>query len=158
MNHHDIDRIVARYFKVNPAKMHSHNQQDFILLARAAAIRLNHDLLKYSFNRLCRLYDRKSHNTAGNAYRNACKMYDTDKKFKSKYDRAHDDAVNFLEKWGPKKQRYNLHYRLREKEIHVSTKTRTVSISADQEPLISGSKQLKKLLKQHHYSVQYAIL
>jgi len=158
MNHHDIDRIVARYYKVKPAKIHSHSQQDHIILARAAAIRLNHDLLKYSFNRLCRLYDRKSHNTAGNAYRNACNMYDTDKNYRLLYDQAHADALKFLMSWGPKKQRYNLHYRLREKEIRLETKSKTVSITSDQEQLITGSGQLRKLLHKHNYSVQYAIL
>jgi hypothetical protein len=158
MKYQDTDRIIARNFGVKAKVLHSHSQVDHILLARAAAIKINHDLLKYSFNRLCRLYDRKSHNTAGNAYRNACNMYDTDKRFRAMYDQAHQEAIKFSQNWIPRKQRYNLHYRLREKEIRLETKSRVVSITADQETLISGSRQLKKLLKTHNYSVQYAIL
>ena len=158
MNYNDIDRIVARTFKIKVSTIHSNSHKVEVIFARAAAIKLSHDLLKYSFNRLSKVYNKRSHNTAGNAYRVAGNMYDTDPEFRALFDQARNKAKAFLDGWKPRKQRYNLHYRLREKEISVDNKSRTVSISPDQEHLISRSGQLAKLLKQHNYSVQYSIL
>jgi hypothetical protein len=158
MNYQDIDRIVARHFGVKQKFIHKNAQFDAVIKVRAAAIRLNHDVVGYSFNRLSKIYHKRSHNTAGNAYRTACNLYDTDKDFHQLYDAAHADAIRFFEAWKPRKQCYNLHYRLRKKQIRVETRSRTVSITPEQEQLISGSKQIRSLLKKHSYSVQYAIL
>ena len=158
MNYHDVHRIVARCFGLKVKELMSHSQSDQIIKVRSAAIRINHDLLKYSFNRLKRIYGKRSHNTIGNAYRNSCDLYDTDKLYRDLYDKAHAEAVIFLHSWKPRKQRYNLHYRLREKNLPVDSKHRTVSINPEQESLITASGQLKKLLKQHNYSVQYSII
>jgi len=158
MKYHDVHRIVARSFGMKVKELMSHSQSDQIIKVRSAAIRINHDLLKYSFNRLKRIYGKRSHNTIGNAYRNSCDLYDTDKQYRDLYDKAHAEALVFMNSWAPRKQRYNLHYRLREKNMPVDCKHRTVSINPDQESLITGSGQLRKLLKQHNYSVQYSIL
>ena len=158
MNYHDVHRIVARCFGLKVKELMSHSQSDQIIKVRSAAIRINHDLLKYSFNRLKRIYGKRSHNTIGNAYRNSCDLYDTDKLYRDLYDKAHAEAVNFLAAWKPRKQLYNLHYRLREKKLRVDSKHRIVSINPDKESLITASGQLKKLLKQHNYSVQYSLI
>jgi hypothetical protein len=158
MNYHDVHRIVARCFGLKVKELMSHSQSDQIIKVRSAAIRINHDLLKYSFNRLKRIYGKRSHNTIGNAYRNSCDLYDTDKQYRDLYDKAHAEAVIFINSWKPRKQLYNLHYRLREKELRVDSKHRIVSINPDKESLITASGQLKKLLKQHNYSVQYSLI
>jgi len=158
MNYHDVDRLVARNFKIKVQLIHSASHEKHIILARAAAIKINRDLLRLSFTRLSKIYNKKSHNTSSHSYRVANDSIDTDKDFRAKYTKAVEQATKFKESWKPRKQKYNLHFRLREKEIPVDTKSRTISIRPDQEGLITGSSQLKKIIKSHNYQVQYSIL
>jgi len=158
MNFQDVDRIVARNFKVKVMLIHSPSHEKHIILARAAAIKINRDLLKLSFSRLSEIYNKRSHNTASHSYKVANDSYDTDKDFQSKFNQALEQSISFKSTWKSRKQKYNLHYRLREKDILVETKSRTISIRQDQEKLITGSSQLRKIIKSHNYQVQYSIL
>jgi len=158
MNYHDVDRLVARNFKIKVHLIHSSSHEKHIILARAAAIKINRDLLRLSFVKLSKIYNKRSHNTSSHSYKVANDSIDTDKDFRAKYTKALEEAMTFKATWKPRKQKYNLHYRLREKEIQVETKSRTISIRPDQEKLITGSSQLKKIIKSHNYQVQYSII
>lgn len=158
MNYNDIDRIVARNFGISNKLIHSKSQEDNIIKARAAAITICRRILDYKFSRLSKIYNKRSHNTSRNAYANCKNMLETDKLFAFRYGKAFAEAMYFNDDFKTRKQKYNLHYRLREKNITVRTKEHTISITPDQECLITGSVQLKKLLKAHKYSIQYSIV
>jgi hypothetical protein len=158
MNNRDIDRIVSRNFGVSVKLIHSSSHEEKIVIARAAAISLCRRYLNYRFTKLSKVYHKRSHNTSRDAVRNALNLIDTDKAFAYRYGVAAAQVEYAMDEWKTRKQKYNLHYRLRQKDIPVEPKNQTISIRADQEQLITKSIQLKKLLKTHNYSIQYSIV
>jgi len=158
MNSRDIDRIVSKNFGISTKLIHSSSHEDKIVMARAAAISLCRKYLGYPFTRLSKIYHKRSHNTSRDAVRNVENLIATNKAFAHRYGIACAQVEYAMDEWKTRKQRYNLHYRLRQKNIPVEPKNQTISISPDQEKLILNSRQLKKLLKQHNYSIQYSIV
>lgn len=158
MNSRDIDRIVSKNFGVSTKLIHSASHEDRIVMARAAAIALCRKYLSYPFTRLSKIYQKRSHNTSRDAVRNVENLIATNKAFAHRYQIACAQVEYALDEWKTRKQRYNLHYRLRQKDIPVEPKNQTISIRPDQEVMITKSTQLKRLLKQHNYSIQFSIV
>jgi DNA-binding transcriptional ArsR family regulator len=157
MTYHDIDRIVARHFNVTVCELRSKSLKERIVLARDASMLLCHEILKASSNRLCRWYDKRSHSTTLRALKVAGNMRDTDKLYRARIVAADQDCREFFTRWPDRKQRFNLHYRVRAKGMILNTKTKTVSITEDQARILEDG-QLKKLLIKHNYAIQYSIL
>lgn len=156
MNHTYIDRIIARHFGIKE-NLHSRDKKTASIKARHAAMLLCSQVLGYSLHRIRRAYGRKSHSGIHHNLKVASNLYDTDRAFRAQYDAARAEAEAQLRAWKPTKQRYNLHYRLRQKGIQVNTKERMISIETNQESLIADAGQLRSLLEKHNYSIQYAI-
>jgi predicted subunit of tRNA(5-methylaminomethyl-2-thiouridylate) methyltransferase len=156
MNHTYIDRIVTKHFGIKD-NLHSFNKKDAAIKARHAAMLLCSEVLNYSLHRIRKAYQRKSHSGIHSNLNAARNLYDTDSDFRSKYTAAKEEAVKLKQDWVLIKQRYNLHYRLRCKGVQINTKERMVSIEFNQEHMIADAHQLRNLLEQHNYSIQYAI-
>jgi len=158
MTHKEINQIVARNFGCTIAEITSASQQTRIAVPRAAAMLLCRRLLRYKYRQLQKAYNKRAHSTINNAINTAKNLYATDSDFRTRFDAAHKQAIELLPAFRQNKQRYNLHYRLRQKKVKVAAKSRTVSIRADQEAIIRQNNQLASLLSKHNYSVQYSIV
>lgn len=157
MTHKDIDLIICRHFRTTISAIHSTSHAEKSTFPRCAAMLICREVLGYKYARIQASYDKQSHSTINNALKTARNMIDTSAEFREKYKHAHDEAIYLLPLLKNHKQRYNLHYRLRQKKVKVNTKSKTVSILPDQEAIIREL-QLSRLLSKHNYSIQYSIL
>ena len=157
MNFKDVNRIVARAFGINEQKIMSPIKKKDTILARSAAMLITHEVLRASSYRLCHYYKKKSHSTTLHAMTLARNMIDTDKTYRNNYYQALQKCIDFREKWPDRKQRFNLHYRVRAKGMILDTKTKTVSVTQEQARILEDS-QLKILLQKHKYAIQFSIL
>jgi len=157
MTHKEIDKIICRHFGTTIKAIHSKSHAEESTLPRCAAMLLCREVLAYKYYRIQEAYNKRSHATISNALKTARNMIATDLIFRACYNVAHREAMELLPQLTKAKQRYNLHYRLREKKVNIITKHKTVSILPDQEAVIREL-QLSRLLSKHNYSIQYAIL
>lgn len=157
MNHRYINRIIRKHFGIFE-HLDTYNLKTQAVKARFAAMLLCSEELGYSLHRIRRAYGRKSHSGVHHALRMARNLYETDKAFRLKLDAARGDVIKTKESFRQAKQRYNLHYRLRQKGVHVNTAERMISITPDQEDLIRSTGQPRNLIDKHHYLIQYSLL
>ena len=152
----EIDRITARVMGITPSQLRSTSRKHKITDARGVAMFMCNHYINASSNNLCRLYGKKSHSTTLNSLRRVNGLIDTDPAFRDKIDEIHKLISESTPHRKEIKQVYNLHYRLRQKGLTVDPKKRTVSLPPDEEKKIEFG-QLKKLLSNHKYIIQYSI-
>ncbi len=158
MNHHDINRITARHWKTRVQEINRKTRINQVLFPRLAAMLLCRQVLNMTLHQIRRAYSKKAVSTIYQVLQSACNLYDTDKHFRSRYDAAKAEAIRLLPVFRSRRQRYNLHYRIRQKEFVVNNKHKAISITQEQEHDLIEDPQLRRLLKEHNYSVQYSIL
>ena len=152
----EIDRITARVFGITSKQLRSLSMKRKITDARGVAMFMCNKYIHASSNDLCRIYGKKSHSTTLNSLSRVNGHIDTDKIFRNKIDEIHKLISESIPHRKEIKQIYNLHYRIRQKGLTVDSKKRTVSLPPDEERKIEIG-QLKKLLSQHNYIIQYSI-
>ena len=156
MNFAQINLIVAGHFDTTPNQLMYDQRND----ARKAAMLICNEVLKASTIKLARWYGKHQHTTPMRTLRVARNLIETDKTFRTRYKSALLQVqLQYNAELEKKtiKQVYNLNYRVREKGLSVSTRTRTLSITEQQLNTIEGT-QVKKLLNQHHYVIQLSLL
>lgn len=158
MNQYHIDRIVARVYGISVATLRMKSKRTAVVLPRMTAMLLCHELLGHNWNRLKRNYGKLSHDTTRHAVLTARDMRDTNRPFRENYELALAQIKALKPELAHKQQRYDMNYRLRGKQLHVNTRNRSVSITADTETLITGNKRMLRMLNKHRYSIQYAIV
>lgn len=152
----EIDRITARVFGITSSQLRSPSEKRIIAEARHVAMYMCSKHINASSYDLCRLYDKKSHSTTLRSIHLVDDLIETDKVFRVKIEEIHQLIINTTPTRKETKQRYNLNYRIRQKGLKVDIKNRTVSLTPDEESKIEIG-QLKKLLSQHNYIIQYSI-
>jgi hypothetical protein len=150
-----INSIVAMQFGLKTAELHTRCNAERFTIPRMSAMMICRSELGFSYPRLCRVFGKKSHTTTRYAVVTGQSLYNSDPDFKKKHDRALAQVRKLMPTLKVKKQRYNLHYRLREKGINVKTKDHSVGITNSQETIISNDLQLIHLLTKHNYIIQY---
>ncbi len=158
INHHYTDRVVAKHFNLPVSAIRRPTRKEAIILLRFAAILVAKNQLGYSLNKLKRAYGKKSHSTIHHAINEAGNLIDTNITFRQKYEAVMDELSHLAPELQADKQRYNLHYRLRRKQIRVSAKQKSISIIPDQAELISQNTQLRHLIKTHKYNIQFSLI
>jgi hypothetical protein len=158
MNHQDINRIVSRHFGIRSRDINLPTRKDEILFPRLAAMLLCRQVLKMTLHQIRKAYGKRAVSTIHGALASAGNIYGSRKQFRIRFDAAHAEAITLLPEFRERRQRYNLHYRIRQKKFRVTTPHKTISITHSQEQDLNQDPQLRRLLKEHNYSVQYAIL
>ena len=170
MNYLDINIIVARHFGTTPELLMC-SMKDIDANARLFAYLLCQEVLKLSSNKLAKLYGKHQHTTPMRGLLTAKNLLDTNPIEAKKYYAALAEAQAMYKLWLMQekatlnamleqkqlKQIYNLNHRVREKGISVRTRSRTLSINESQLTEIQDT-QLKKLLENHNYAIQFSIL
>ncbi len=159
MTHRDINIIVARHFGTTADLLVS-SMKDPDCDARAAAYLICHQALGASTIKLAKWYGKHQHTTPMRVMRTANNLIDTDKKFRGKFKSALLEVQSTIHAEIEKKtikQIYNLNHRVREKGIVVRTRSRTLSCTEEQLN-DANDLQLRKLLTNHHYTIQLSIL
>jgi hypothetical protein len=156
MNHTNINRIIYKHFGIK-RNLTSFSLKTIAVKARFAAMLLCSEELGYSLHQIRRAYKRKSHSSIHHALVTARNLCETDKKYRQQVALARADVRYMKTELKRRKQRYNLHYRLRQKGVTVNTPDRMISITPEQEMLITASDQPQKLLSKHNYLIQYQI-
>ena len=170
MTHLDINIIVARHFGTTPELL-VHSFKDVDANARIFAYLLCHEVLQISSNKLARIYGKHQHTTPMRGLRTAKGLIETNETLRNMYKAALVEAqamyklsvlqdkakLNALLEKKNIKQIYNLNHRVREKGISVRTRSRTLSINESQLTEIQDT-QLKKLLENHNYAIQFKLL
>lgn len=151
-----VNKIVAKQFRISPKMIMSNNTTRPASEARHIAMWICKHYLDYSSNDLMQFYNKRNHSTPLNSIHRCQDLMDTDKAFRARVQLIEEKVMEKIDDLKEVKQRYNLHYRLREKDLRVNTKSKTVSLKPGEEDKIQNC-QLSKLLKKHHYSVQYSI-
>lgn len=158
MNHNDINRIVARAWKIPSRNINLATRRDEILFPRLAAMLLCRRLLKMTMHQIRKAYGKRAVSTIHQVLISASNLYDTDKRFRLLFDAAYAEAVILFPELKQRRQQYNLHYRLRRKNFMITTSLKTISITQSQDHELKKDVQLLKLLNDHNYCVQYSIL
>lgn len=153
-----INRIVARHFGVPARDITGTSQRNEIIFPREAAMLICRTVLGYRYMQLQKAYNKSAHSTISNALRSARNLYETNSGFKQAYDKSHSQVVDLMPKLQTTKQRYNLHYRLRQHKVRITTKNKTVSLMPEQATDLEQNRQLTCLVRAHSYQVQYALL
>jgi len=154
----DINRIVARHWSIRSRDITLPTRRDEILFPRLAAMLLCRRLLKMTMHQIRKAYGKRAVSTIHQVLISASNLYDTDKRFRMLFDAAHAEAVLLFPELKQRRQQYNLHYRLRQKNFMITTSLKTVSITQNDEQELNKDIQLRKLLRDHNYCVQYSIL
>jgi hypothetical protein len=157
MTHTDINRIIYKHFGIFK-HLNSYSLKQIAVNARFAAMLLCNEELGYSLHRIRRAYNRKSHSGVHHAITTCRNLCETDKAYRAKVEASRADVLRMKIELKHRKQRYNLHYRLRQKGIIVNTSDRMISLKPDQESLITTGNQPQRLIKQHNYLIQYTLL
>lgn len=158
MNHTDINRIVARHWGIRSRDINLPTRKNEILFPRLAAMLLCRRLLKMTMHQIRKAYAKRAVSTIHQVLDSASNLYDTHKQFRTRFDATHAEAIELMPEFRERRQRYNLHYRIRQKKFRVTTPSKTISITHSQEQDLNQDPQLRRLLKEHNYSVQYSIL
>ena len=151
-----INKIVAKEFNITSKQLMSKNMKKNIATARHVSMWFCHRELGWSSLVLCREFHKLSHSTTLGSLKRAQNIMDTEPAFRLKILNIEAGIIQKKVLLQEDKQRYNLNYRLREKELRINTQQKTVSLIAEDEYKIDSG-QLKKLLKNHGYSIQYSI-
>jgi len=151
-----INKIVAKEFNITPQRIMGISTRQQVATPRNVAMLMCQRYLGWSSLVIQYYFKKKSHTTILSNLKRAKNLIDTDKSLNLKVQAIEKELSEKIESNRIDKQRYNLHHRLREKELRVNTQHKTVSLSPDEEEKIKSG-QLLKLLQTHHYSVQYSI-
>ena len=157
MNHTYINRIVFKHFGIKE-NLNTYTRLTIAVKARFAAMLLCKEELGYTLMKIKKAYNRKSHSSVHNAIVTAHNLIDTDPQYNANVSAARAEVKRTIIEFRKAKQRYNLHYRLRQKGIKVDSQERLISIETNQENLIADAQQLRSLLEKHNYLIQYSIL
>ena len=152
----DIDRSVSLITGISEADIHSTSQKEKVKDARNLAMLKCKEHFKLSDRKLCKIYGKSSRSTIMNAIKNAKNLIETDAQARDRALRI-ENLIQERKIELETKRLYNLHYRIRQKGFHLDTQSKTVSIRPDQEDILRKG-QLLKLIKEHGYNVQYAII
>lgn len=155
---HDIDKIVAERMNVSVTEMHSDETRREISNARAMGCLKLKQFLGWGTVRSRKHYGKDSHTTVMSALKtinnliNTGVKFDRQKTFADMSIRIDADIRKRLEFY-KRKEIYNLNYRVRQKNIDLFHKDKTVSINLDELAKLD-KKQVKKLLAKHNYKIQ----
>jgi hypothetical protein len=158
INAHHIDRTVASYFGMSVARLHAKTKKEEVVLARMMAMLLCHELLGHNWNRLKKYYGKRSHATVRAAVLTARDMIDTNSLFRERYNTAKAECIALKPTLRTRQRRYNMHHSLKCKNIHVNAHNRTISIGIHQDHIIIENKNMRRLINENNYIIQYAII
>ena len=157
MKYSSVIEIVSKEFSVSPEMIFRDSLKRASTVPRCAAVLLFRDELKLSLHNIRRLFHKKSHTTILDAARTARNLIETDKNFRRIYAYCLFDLHKAIELQQLNKQRYNLNYRLRKKQVRVDGVNRQLILPPSECPKIQSDRQFKQLLSKHRYSVQYSL-
>ena len=150
-----INKSVAKVYKISVENLSLKKSKKDIREARNMAMYKCRTRLKLSYPKIAALYQLKNHQTARSDIMSAANLIETDAETRLLSAKI-DTEIARIEASIKKRQCYNLHYRLRAKNITVDGKGKTVSITPEESQKLNKG-QINKLLRRHSYGVQYRL-
>lgn len=151
----DIDKIVSRITKISVEAIHSDETKREISNPRAMAMLKCKEFLKWGTVKTRKHYNKDSHTTVMSALKTITSLINTDQKFKDMSIKI-DAAIRKRQAYYIQKERYNLNYRIRQKNYTLDHKSKTVSINPGELSKLE-KRQVAKLIKKHNYKIQYTL-
>lgn len=156
LTHLIINKSVAKVYNIPVKSLSLKKAKKEIREARNMAMYKCRTRLKLSYPKIAALYQLKNHQTAMSDIKSAANLIDTDVGTQQ-LSQAVDYEIELNLSDIITRQRYNLHYRLRGKNITVDCKGKTVSVLPEEAEKLKKD-QINKLLRRHKYGVQYRLL
>lgn len=153
-----VDRVVALVYGVKISDIHHNSTARRNAEPRMVSMYIQHEILGISHPRICRYFHKRSkHAISIYAVQTISGLIVTQKKVSDRVKECIELYQNY--EVSKVKQRYNLHYRIRQSGIQVSGPNRTVYISWEDYNELEGTlrERINRLAKTHHYSLQLTI-
>ena len=152
-----LDSIVARVFQIRLKDLHGTSTKRLIADARLSAMYLHKELLLSSYPAIARHFGKKSHATCISAHKTVSGLVATNPEFSNKISLCRELFINHSP--DKAKQRYNLNHRIRQQNLRVSSKGKTIYLPASRQETLSGllHSRITTLCKAHNYALQLTI-
>lgn len=157
MTPRDVNRVVARHFRISYEMIMKGNDKKRSVPARAAAMLLCRDLLKLSSLKQRKVYGKNAWSTILHNWKLASDLTETDPRYRKHLEDARNELMALQQRQRDRKQEYNLHFRVRKKGIRVQAKDRTIICTEEQAAGLSD-RQTMKLIRKHKYAIQLSLL
>ncbi len=153
-----VDRVVALVYEVKISDIHHNSTARKNAEPRMVSMYIQHKVLGISHPRICRYFHkRSSHSTSIAAIQTIAGLICTEIKVRKRVNECIEMYQNY--EVSKIKQRYNLHYRIRQSGVQVSAPNRTIYCTHHEYMALEGTlrERINRLTKKHHYSIQLTI-